>query len=151
MEKRLSKAGDDDLANKLLKEQHKAAAALTNAFYLNHRVEEEGEFVAYKMTRTLVERPRGHVGVAVQNKFDGTIYQGDIIDYCDHKQWWRVEFKDGNFEDWSVPDMKNGCLNFCVVPSLTEPRRTLLPPCARDLGKGGFVADPIQWPQWLKK
>ena len=77
------------------KEQHKAAAALTNAFYLNHRAEEEGEFVAFKTTRTLVERPR--------------------------------------------------------APLLTEPRRTLLPLRARDLGKGGFVADPIQWPQWLKK
>ena len=123
MEKRLSKAGDDGLANKLLKEQHKAAAALTNAFYLNHRVEEEGEFVAYKMTRTLVERPRGYVGVAVQKKFDGTIYQGDIIDYCDHKQWWRVEFKDGDFEDWSVPDMKKWVPEFlcgAIIDGATE-------------------------------
>jgi hypothetical protein len=80
MEKRLSKAGDDGLANKLLKEQHKAAAALTNAFYLNHRAEEEGEFVAYKMTRTLVERPREYIGVTVQKKFDGTIYHGGIVD-----------------------------------------------------------------------
>jgi hypothetical protein len=135
-----------------LKEQHKAAAALANAFSMNHRAKQEGDFVARKMTRSLVERPRGHVRAAVQKKFDGTICHGDVVDYCDHKQRWRVKFKDGDFEDWGVPDMKNGCLNFCVVPSLTEPRRTLLPPPrTRDLGKGGFVADPIQWPQWLKK
>ena len=46
MDQRTTKPGADTLATKLLQQQHEQAAALTNAFYSNNRVEEDGEFVA---------------------------------------------------------------------------------------------------------
>ena len=59
-----------------------------------HIVEEEGEFVAYKMCRTLVTNPTSYVGLSVEKTFDnGLVYKGSITEYYDHKQWWRVQFE----------------------------------------------------------
>ena len=122
--RRSTKAADDELNTELLKRQHKTAEALTNAFYLNHAVEEAGEFTAYKMCRTLVESPFSYVDLAVQRKFnDGVVYDGVIAEYVDSKQWWRVKYPDGQEEDWSVPDMKRYVPSFkCgpVVDGVTE-------------------------------
>ncbi len=43
----------------------------------NHIVEEEGEFIAYKMSRTLVHNPISHEGLVVKKLFvDGKTYTG---------------------------------------------------------------------------
>ena len=45
----------------------------------DHIVEEEGEFIAYKMTRTLVANPVSHEGLIVKKLFvDGKTYSGTI-------------------------------------------------------------------------
>jgi hypothetical protein len=90
----------------LLQQQHAQATALTNAFYSKHIVEAEGEFVAYKMVRTLVTHPLSYVGLGVEKQFqNGLIYKGTNNEYYDHKQWWRVQFDDMDVEDWAVGDM----------------------------------------------
>ena len=67
----------------------------------------EGQFTAFKMTRTLVLHPQSYVGLAVQRKFteNNRIYKGIIQEYYDHKQWWVVKYEDGDEEDWSVAQM----------------------------------------------
>ena len=45
----------------------------------NHIVEDEGEFIAYKMTRTLVINPMAYEGLIVKKIFsDGKTYSGTI-------------------------------------------------------------------------
>ena len=118
MERRASKPGDDSLATVLLKRQHEQAAALTHAFYSSYSVHEEGEFVAYKMVRTLVQKPESYIGLAVSRKFDdGVVYKGKIISYYDHKQFWQVEYPcDGQQEDWAVREMKKWVSGFVCGP-----------------------------------
>ena len=117
LERRASKPADDSLATILLKRQHKEAEALTHAFYSNHRVEEDGEFTAYKMSRTLVQNPESYEGLCVKKKFhNGQVYEGKITEYYDHKQWWLVKFTDGDVEDWSIPDMKKWVPSFVCGP-----------------------------------
>ena len=86
----------------------------------NYSVHEAGEFVAYKMVRTLVQFPESYVGLAVSRKFkDGVVYDGKIISYYDPKQFWRVMYPcDGQEEDWAVPEMKNMSEVLCVILSL---------------------------------
>jgi hypothetical protein len=57
---RKSKPGEGSLPTQLLKQQHKQAAALSHAFYSNHRVVENGQFVARKTCRTLANNPESH-------------------------------------------------------------------------------------------
>ena len=126
VQRRKGRAAEDSLATELLKRQHKEAAALTNAFYNNHNFDGvDGQFVAYKMTRTLVKDPRSYVGLAVQRKFteDNLFYKGTIVEYYDPKQWWTVHYDDGDAEDWGVAEMRKWIPTFkCgpVVDGVTE-------------------------------
>ena len=71
--------------------------AIFNIFLIQARTSwkrQEGEFVAYKMCRTLVTNPTSYVGLSVEKTFDnGLVYKGNITEYYDHKQWWRVQFE----------------------------------------------------------
>ena len=123
LDRRAAKPADDGLAVTLLKEQHKLAQELSNAFWDNHRVEDEGEFIAYKMSRTFVNDPLSYCGKNVTKRFDGEPYKGKIIGYSDQNQWWRINFQDGDVEDWSVADMKKWVPSFVcgpVVDGVTE-------------------------------
>lgn len=121
---RKSKSGDDTLATKLLQQQHAQATALANAFYSKYIVEAEGQFVAYKMVRTLVTHPLSYVGLRVEKEFqNGLTYKGTISEYYDHKQWWRVQFHDMDVEDWAVGDMMRWVPSFvcgAVLDGVTE-------------------------------
>jgi hypothetical protein len=118
MDQRKTKPGAGTLATKLLKQQHEQAAALTNAFYINHSVEEDGEFFAYKMCRTLVNNPKSYVGLAVKRFFreNETWYEGKIAAYYDPGQFWVVQYGDGDKEDWSAADMKQRVPTFVSGP-----------------------------------
>ena len=118
LDRRRAKPADDTLATMLLKEQHKQAEALTNAFWSNHNIDEPGEFIAYKMSRTLVKDPLSYCGTVVSKLFDGQPYKGKIISYSDQHQWWQVEFDDRDLEDWSVSDMKKWVPSFICGPLL---------------------------------
>ena len=110
-------------------------------YYSNHRVQEEGEFIAYKMTRTLVQYPESYVTLNVKKKFEnGNVYAGTINGYCDHKQWWQVQFLDGDCEDWSVCDMKKWLPTFkCgpIIDGVTEHTANVLRARTRDRRKHG--------------
>ncbi len=45
-------------------------------YYSNHRVQEDGEFIAYKMTRTLVQYPESYVTLNVKKNFENAF--GDL-------------------------------------------------------------------------
>ena len=118
MDLRKSKPGEDSLATQLLKQQHKQAAALSHAFYINHRVVEDGQFVAYKMCRTLVNNPEAYVGLDVKRLFkeDNTWYNGKVAAYYDPGQFWVIQYGDGDKEDWSAADMKRRVPTFVSGP-----------------------------------
>ena len=146
LDRRQAKPADDGLATTLLKGQHKLAEALTNAFWSNHTVEEEGGFIAYKMSRTLVNDPLSYCGKDVTKKFDGDPYKGKIIGYSDQKQWWRIKFQDGDYEDWSVPDMKKWVPSFVCGPlidGVTEHTADVLRERTRNRRKKGRT-NPIE-------
>ena len=110
-------------------------------YYSNHRVQEDGEFIAYKMTRTLVQYPESYVTLNVKKNFEnGNVYAGTINGYCDHKQWWQVQFLDGDCEDWSVCDMKKWLPTFkCgpIIDGVTEHTANVLRARTRDRRKHG--------------
>jgi hypothetical protein len=59
---------------------------MLSTVYSNHIVEAEGEFVAYKMVRTLVAHPLSYVGLRVEKQFqNGLTYKGTITEYYDHE------------------------------------------------------------------
>jgi hypothetical protein len=128
---RKSKSGDDSLATKLLQQQHAMQLPLRMpftgklrlchlqsfvitaciilsifCFISNYIVQAEGEFLAYKMLRTLVSNPLSYVRLSVAKQIhNGITYNGIISKYSDHKQWWTVQFEDMDVEDWAVSEM----------------------------------------------
>ena len=83
-----------------------------------HRVNEEGEFMAYKMCRTLVPKPNSYIGLPAKRFFSetGRWYEGEIIEYYDPSQLWVIRYRDGDQEDWSAADMKKRVPTFVSGP-----------------------------------
>ena len=126
IQRRKGRAAEDSLATELLKRQHDEAAALTNAFYTNHNFNDVGgQFMAYKVTRTLVKGPQPYVGLVVQREFTekNILYNGIIVEYYDPKQFWTVRYDGGDAEGWGVAEMRKWVPTFKsgpVVGGVTE-------------------------------
>ena len=93
--------GQTDFAKKLCEQQREQAKAIQNAFLAENRA---GEFEAFRATRPHVPNPAQYVGAGFTRRFnDGYTYTGNVVDYNDRKQWWRIKYvEDDQEEDFNA-------------------------------------------------
>ena len=64
------------------------------------------------MQMILKNRPRDYIGRMFKKRFnDGVIYDGRVLSYNKQTKWWRVQYSDGQIEEFDEEDMKNHVIN----------------------------------------